>query len=740
MKQSLFAFVMLAICGPVVGADNGESGMSTRFRALKYMPAPRAGTWKIHDRDGANRQVDPYLSSLGWGEGGTGVVRSPAFTLQADSISFTFCGHDGPEGKGKKNYVALIDAASGEALHRSYAPGSDPMQPGSWDVKDLGGRKVCFEAHDDDTAGAYAWLGVGAIDAGPGLRIDFREGLPDTWKVIAREQGIRAEIVEGGIPFRSVKSHYSMVPESGPAGIPCGFRADRLFFLGGTVYRASPLETCGWIEIRYHSGASERVPLLYGFTLDGAHKLRSPSRALYLHPSGDAFQSYFVVKPRREVIDSLRLERGEGHPVPRITAVTCETDARGDSLLPLPDCQPGAEEKAWIESHTITPGTQDLNAIKERIRKAHGLLPPEGPRVLHFEKHRISERTYEAASVVDIDGDGHKDIVSGAYWYRGPDFSVSVKITDVAKAGEYWDDFSDYPMDVNGDGFPDIVTGAFFGGPLRWLENPRGATSTWEVHPIEDVGPIETTRFWDVDGDGVVEVCPNAGGNVVFYRLVLDGEGRGAGKFTRHEVRLGGCGHGLGFGDINGDGRGDFVVPDAWIEAPEDPLHGEWVWRDDGFRLGTASVPILVYDVNEDEKADLIVGQAHGYGLDWYEQSVGGSGGRTWIRHRIDRGSSQYHDMLLEDIDRDGQPELITGKRYRAHNGHDPGSEDPLFVRYFEIENGAFICHTVDYGPPERSSGVGIHFWVEDVDGNDWKDIVAPGKEGLHLFRNLGKR
>jgi len=96
--------------------------------------------------------------------------------------------------------------------------------------------------------------------------------------------------------------------------------------------------------------------------------------------------------------------------------------------------------------------------------------------------------------------------------------------------------------------------------------------------------------------------------------------------------------------------------------------------------------------------------------------------------------------LQLVDLDKDKKPELVTGKRYRAHNGNDPGSADPVIPCYFSIEKGQFKRHVIDLGPATEHSGVGIYFWVADVDGNGWEDIVAPGKEGLYLFRNMGQK
>ena len=226
---------------------------------------------------------------------------------------------------------------------------------------------------------------------------------------------------------------------------------------------------------------------------------------------------------------------------------------------------------------------------------------------------------------------------------------------------------------------------------------------------------------------------PNTpGGPLVVYKLVTDGAGRGTGEFSAHAIRNEPQGHGLGFGDVNGDGRGDFILCNGWLEAPEDPLNGEWLWHPE-FELDRASVPVLVADVNGDGLPDLIVGGAHDYGLDWWEQRRDG-GQRTWIRHPIDPFNSQYHDLHWVDLDGDGCCELVTGKRYRAHCGKDAGADDDIGVYYFKWNGESLSKQVISYGPAGQGAGLGIHSVVTDLNGDGLPDIVAPGKDGLHVF------
>ncbi|MFH1742704.1 MAG: VCBS repeat-containing protein [bacterium] len=356
---------------------------------------------------------------------------------------------------------------------------------------------------------------------------------------------------------------------------------------------------------------------------------------------------------------------------------------------------------------------------------------------IKFRRVLIADERYESAGIFDVNNDGIPDIVSGAYWYEGPDFKVRHRIGDIPAHGEYFDDFSTIPMDVNGNGRLDCITGGWFGESLRWRENPGDPDKEWPEHIIANTGPIETTRAWDVDGDGMAEIVPNTPNNpLVVYKLKTDSKKKGTGLFDTVTIWDGPQGHGLGFGDITGNGRGDFVLAGGWLEAPADPLKGRWIWHPD-FDLGCASVPILVADVNGDGLNDLIVGQSHAYGLHWWEQKME-NGKRTWAQHPIDPHNSQYHDMIWIDIDGDGVCELVTGKRYLAHCGHDPGAYDHVGVYYFKWTGESFSKQVIDYGPARVGTGCGIHFAMADLTGNSLPDLVAPGKDGLYVFYNEG--
>ncbi|RYY22631.1 MAG: VCBS repeat-containing protein, partial [Chitinophagaceae bacterium] len=270
---------------------------------------------------------------------------------------------------------------------------------------------------------------------------------------------------------------------------------------------------------------------------------------------------------------------------------------------------------------------------------------------------------------------------------------------------------------------------------VRWRENPKGDTTEWPEHKIADVGNVEGTRAWDVDGDGIAEIVPNTPGRpLLCFRL--DNKNGTFTKYQLHDKQ----GHGVGFGDINGDGRGDFVLPDGWLEAPADPWKDKWIFHPE-LRLGETGIPVIVADLNKDGKADLIVGQGHGYGLDWYEQRLSKADGkRSWIKHSIDSSNSQFHTLMWEDIDGDGKPELVTGKRYRAHDDKDAGAADDYGLYYYTWNGKAFDKQIICFGPKGVGKGTGNYFAIADLRNSGRKDIIVGGKDGLWVFHNEGTK
>lgn len=358
-------------------------------------------------------------------------------------------------------------------------------------------------------------------------------------------------------------------------------------------------------------------------------------------------------------------------------------------------------------------------------------------RIPTFRMHAINpDSRFEAAGAADMNRDGRPDIICGGFWYENPTWEKHF-IREVAEQDNYYYDFASIPVDADGDGWIDIVTVAWHNKRISWIRHPGDSGRPFETITIDEPGHFETAFGEDVNLDGQTDVVPNIfDGEPGWYEFKRDPVMAHGVNWIKHPLPAQATGPGIGVGDINGDGRPDIVGGRGWAEHPANPK-AEWVWRAE-FDLGDASIPILVHDLDADGDVDLIWGIGHNYGLHWMEQERNAIGQRTWSRHEIDRSWSQAHAPLLADVDNDGQMELIAGKRYYAHNGKDPGANDPRVIYWYKFDRPSrrWTRHPIQEGGP---AGLGIATVALDFDADGDLDLIAPGKSGLYLFENLLK-
>jgi Glucuronyl esterase, fungi/FG-GAP-like repeat len=360
-----------------------------------------------------------------------------------------------------------------------------------------------------------------------------------------------------------------------------------------------------------------------------------------------------------------------------------------------------------------------------------------------FVPHDINPASeFPACGVMDVNHDGKLDIVSGGFWYEAPAWKKHF-LREVEVIRGRFDDYSNLEMDVNADGWTDIISVNYRSASLFWIEHPgekikSDPETPWAKHLIDNPGPMETGRLYDIDGDGKLDILPNGTTFAGWYELIQDktADGKVQPRFVKHDLPIEVAGHGVGFGDINGDGRGDIVGPHGWLEAPEDRRTGRWQWHAEWDLTKDASIPTLVTDVDGDGDNDLIWGRGHRYGLYWLEQGKAADGSRTWTWRAIDTSWAQPHSLLWADLDGDKKPELIAGKRYMGHEGKDPGEYD-LLCAYFYKFNPTVKTWTRNEIYFNHRAGFGLDPKPVDIDGDGDLDLVAADRSSLCLLENL---
>ncbi len=380
---------------------------------------------------------------------------------------------------------------------------------------------------------------------------------------------------------------------------------------------------------------------------------------------------------------------------------------------------------------------------------------------IEWKTKQLSKDFYsEGATVGDFNQDGHPDVASGPFWFAGPDFEQSHQFyaQDSFDPHGYSNNFFAYTQDFNQDGWEDILIFGFPGNDASWYENPKnalnpdGAQRFWPRHQVLDLVDNESPTFTDLDGDGSRDIVCSVNGFFGFASINSDApetpwkfqrisDKSAGGKFT----------HGLGVGDIDGDGKADLLTKNGWWEQPkslkEQPT---WKWHASNFAPGTGSAQMFAYDVDGDGDNDVVCSlHAHGYGLAWFEsdrsETTPPTNGISFTKHLIMGSSpqenaqglvfSQLHAVELVDINGDGLKDILTGKRYWAHGPEgdvDPAA--PAVLYWFELQREK-SSGTVKWIPHliHDDSGVGTEVNHADLNGDQMIDVIVGNKKGTFV-------
>jgi hypothetical protein len=429
----------------------------------------------------------------------------------------------------------------------------------------------------------------------------------------------------------------------------------------------------------------------------------------------------------------------------------------------------GAVVPVVTTRHTYGPvalyvgsGTVEFDNVSVKDLLVHSVeLETSSPR---FRVQQLDEFAYAwGADVADVNNDGREDVISGAFYYLGPDFRTRREFYEARTYNpgiEYINDMLTFANDWNGDGWTDVLLTER--RPLVMYVNPQGESRYWDrVEVLPDVCS-ETAVRADVDADGLPEIVYVGSDGRLAY-----GEPDPAapdGPFlvrTISDPVVEGCNtHGVGTGDINGDGRVDILQARGWWEQPASgPDQGMWIYHDAQFGRLTRSpqhpggAEIAVHDFNGDGLNDVVTSlSAHGWGLAWYEQQRGASGDISFEEHLImgdfttnnagDVTFSQVHSgATLGDIDRDGVVDFVTGKRHWSHldSYSDPDPYGEAVIYWYRTVRNPDAPGGVEFVPVliHNKSGVGSEVKVVDIDGDGMLDIVSSGSHGTFIFWGL---
>lgn len=341
----------------------------------------------------------------------------------------------------------------------------------------------------------------------------------------------------------------------------------------------------------------------------------------------------------------------------------------------------------------------------------------------------------EGVAVADVDNDKLVDVIVGDYWYKNPEWTRhEIRTPRKPDRGGYTEAFAVYAKDFDGDKWIDVLVVPFHGKDAKWYQNPQNKSGHWTERVAFRGTGNETRIYPDLFKDGDPVFVMGVEGRMSWVEVAkdptqpwtvhaLDASNQGAGQFH----------HGLGVGDLSGDGRNDVITPQGWWEQPEMGRKHVGTWKFHKANLGAGCADMHVADLDLDGRPDVISTSAHGRGI-WWHQQTGDAAEPTFKTHTLDDSIHETHSLNYVDVNGDGRKDLVTGWRFYAHGFSPEKANDPSELAWYEVatkkgEVPTLVKHSVDI-----RSGVGAQFVTSDYNGDGLMDIVVSNRKGVFVF------